>query len=114
MFGAEELEEETYNTGGLTYEDMVANMDEEKEVSLEEAYEKELEEQEATPQEAVPQEVPAPMVLEVSEEEPVEEVEEELQVVDNETPSEIREAYMQEMEDNYSNFMDQLQMDAES
>ena len=34
--------------------------------------------------------------------------------ITNETPEEVREAYMQEMEDNYSNFMDQLQMDADN
>ena len=53
-------------------------------------------------------------IYEVLDKEEALEDEDVMKVVESETPEEVREAYMQEMEDNYSNFMDQLQMDAES
>ncbi|MBE5935991.1 MAG: hypothetical protein E7262_09405 [Lachnospiraceae bacterium] len=123
LFGVEEEEEEEeYNTSGMTYKDMVANMEEEEgAVSLEEEFEKELAAKEAleatqAAQEQVEEDIePAkvPEMIEIQQQEPVElQVEEKEEVAEN--PEEVREAYMQEMEDNYSNFMDQLQMDAES
>ena len=108
LFGGEEPEEEeTFNTGGLTYQDMVANMEDDGTNSLEEEYEKENEEKEATEKA-----VDIQNVSDIMNEEAMKE--EEIKVVENETPEEVREAYMQEMEDNYSNFMDQLQMDADN
>ena len=108
IFNKNCMQECVINTDDLVGKNLAKNEDE---VSLEEQYEKELEAQEAAQNQSV-------AMQEIQENVPVNEntiqIQEIPDDVENETQEEAREAYMQEMEDNYSNFMDQLQMDSES
>ena len=116
LFGEDEEEEEEMQAYPIDDEQPNG-------VSLEEELERELDEEEHEKEEAAALKALQSLqqIKDTEEEEPqsqvqVQEIPEDAGEVEEEqeTTDEDREAYMQEMEDNYSNFMEQLQMDSES
>lgn len=111
LFGEDDKEEEKMKAYPVDDESEGTSLEEELERELdEEAHEKEEAALKALQSlqkisEEDEEEQPAVQVQEIAEEESGE---------DTAKSEDDREAYMQEMEDNYSNFMEQLQMDSES